>query len=1732
MADATYVARPEFAQAIEDKANWQVKQFLDGEEWDERPTLQVKNFIEGIISSDYHGRTLVELIQNAHDAHDRNDEDGCIEIVLDETDGDHGALYVANRGNPLSKKNFAAIVDVALSDKPPSEGIGNKGVGFKSVLHLSRCPEVYSRSLKDAPAFDGFTFRFGRPEDFAVLAARQAPHVAGLADRLEENVSTLTVTVPLKEVPKRVAELGHQGVSTVIRLPFHSSQARQEAIEQVELVASSVVPIHLFLDRIASIVLTVVTVDGSRTRTLTRSVSSVDTERGLTRVQLQDQTQYLVARRTVAERAVLDAIATTRETGAHLPGWERWVGNAEVAIALSAGAALQDPRLYNFLPMGTEVSCPVAAHLQAPFFSSLDRRSLDTTYPINELFLNEAAKLAASLLVAAADGLVDLPAGTLVDLGCWTGAHLSRLRAAIREHERELAHVPFVATVAGDNHRAPVDKATLWESNGTWFTPARLQIEQQATLIDPHLGPVRLRRLEDLYAALERTSTWSPRHKMLVAFAEQCADAMFAANVDPEAWATFYDELSAELGPGPLAGATIVVGQDRLLPANSSDSATTVFFPAQRAQGYSPSQPPDAVRELLAFVRDDIPWRLDDQSYRPGRRWLEDHVAEYGSEEILRVVSAAMVDRSRTDAELQDCLIYAFRIWRSARTLSEDAFPSVPFRVPVEGGWMPADEAHFGPGWGGDRQWVDSNLAKLADEGAVADFQVIRSRLLRPPTSWLPEDTFADPMRTFLEQAGVRHGLWPWSVEARNTSLTGGQINKPSTVPHSALPAELPEAARKTWVEAAQQWTGTRANYGSVPYVLERLTRLPGQFEWSALSERSRQLYGELIVAGLDEWDEEDLFAPFYRRASYDRARWPSLVTAFLLQTAWLPQTRPGDRAQVDLVLPGQAWWVTDDIPNYLPGPAVHLRRTVGARAVSRLIRLGVRHWDGAESAATRIDYLVSVIGEARTWVPGTRAEYERSWQAFLAGNHGSQPSAVLVERLSVVEATDGTETGETVYYADPGVPQSALLAQLPIPRLGFNDRSLAKRVGQFWEERAPERFRSVAEAAIRVDWPQPREEGALLSLLGDWLESVVLLVLAQQQGFGATGARQQERAARILREARVALVDSFATFVDNHEVGDASQQLSCWDQRAEHGVVVVKNLAGANRIKLAERASEGIAQALHQPGMANDLRVALIDLHELVPAGRPTTDDIARVLRLSPSEVLLVSDERAGWHPDLSALVDVLATVAPEAAEELRSADVQHEGREDTRTWMAERLGADLEYVDRLLDYAARSWRSGPVEDGLVSLPAANRGLRLLGLNPLTNADGQSSQWRQFLAAHRSDIVDELRDRFIPRVNRDAAELDTYASLAESIDIDVSPTWVSEHWTVPSPAQRARVEEWLAKVGGPPLPSPSGLPPVSSLREAQKARLTTTFTTARDVIMTWAGANDIDVPQLIDVATVSAHVRDSGYLDFGERQPPELLAWLRDHDLWPTEMPLTLSHKELGITADALREARERKRREHEEARRRESTLTYKDTTYSAEADDLLRLAQDLADSFTDDQLGKPPAFEELALAPPPITRTPRRSAQQGGRRASAPPQDKTQLVGLAGEVLAGQWLQARFGLPVEQTWCSGYRQDVLGDGKGSDSLGYDYMVTTEDVTYLVEVKATTTSETGFRLTETEVHRALNLADEEVYVVLFISDVLDEIKRQYRWLPNPLGPGASFYTVEGREIRFRFTVA
>lgn len=67
-------------------------------------------------------------------------------------------LAVGNSGRPFRKEDFDGICQLAQSPKNPNESVGNKGLGFRSVLEVCSCPEIWSV----APVEGGtsFVFRF------------------------------------------------------------------------------------------------------------------------------------------------------------------------------------------------------------------------------------------------------------------------------------------------------------------------------------------------------------------------------------------------------------------------------------------------------------------------------------------------------------------------------------------------------------------------------------------------------------------------------------------------------------------------------------------------------------------------------------------------------------------------------------------------------------------------------------------------------------------------------------------------------------------------------------------------------------------------------------------------------------------------------------------------------------------------------------------------------------------------------------------------------------------------------------------------------------------------------------------------------------------------------------------------------------------------------------------------------------------------------------------------------------------------------------------------------------------------------------------------------------------------------------------------------------------------------------------------------------------------------------
>ena len=98
----------------------------------------------GQIAEAYRGRCVLELLQNAHDALPEipGDDPGLITFSLETVPSP--VLLIANSGHAFERKDFKGLCQLGQSPKDPNKSVGNKGLGFRSVLEVASGPEVWS----------------------------------------------------------------------------------------------------------------------------------------------------------------------------------------------------------------------------------------------------------------------------------------------------------------------------------------------------------------------------------------------------------------------------------------------------------------------------------------------------------------------------------------------------------------------------------------------------------------------------------------------------------------------------------------------------------------------------------------------------------------------------------------------------------------------------------------------------------------------------------------------------------------------------------------------------------------------------------------------------------------------------------------------------------------------------------------------------------------------------------------------------------------------------------------------------------------------------------------------------------------------------------------------------------------------------------------------------------------------------------------------------------------------------------------------------------------------------------------------------------------------------------------------------------------------------------------------------------------------------------------------------
>lgn len=177
---------------------------------------------ERLLGKEYHGRFLIELLQNAADAWRvaHPDESMCdLVVVIDESP----ALMVANSGEPFPGRIvLESLGQIGLSSKEAGEAIGHKGIGFKSTLEVSATPEIYSGFAEGEPSL---SVKFDAAEARAFIHT-QTPEWDSWVEEQDEFHDDPLQAIPVLRYPtwvdsppRVVTELAHRGYDTVVRLP-------------------------------------------------------------------------------------------------------------------------------------------------------------------------------------------------------------------------------------------------------------------------------------------------------------------------------------------------------------------------------------------------------------------------------------------------------------------------------------------------------------------------------------------------------------------------------------------------------------------------------------------------------------------------------------------------------------------------------------------------------------------------------------------------------------------------------------------------------------------------------------------------------------------------------------------------------------------------------------------------------------------------------------------------------------------------------------------------------------------------------------------------------------------------------------------------------------------------------------------------------------------------------------------------------------------------------------------------------------------------------------------------------------------------------------------------------------------------------------------------------------------------------------------------------------------------
>lgn len=1764
--------------------------------------------LSGQIAEAYRGRCVLELLQNAHDALTGFKATHPERVTFLLKTRPDPVLLVANTGKAFKRKDFKGICQLGQSPKDPNKSVGNKGLGFRSVLEVSSAPEIWSSVAKGQDS--AFEFRFDpgvcKRVAFALsdlgtigLDARSPfdnserlvdwteEHLQSYRDRLADEgidageearafLSPYDIPLPMSERRDAVDELLREGHVTVVCLPLDGGRTGEvkDAVAAVRSQLEDLLDISttVFLPKLRKLVvgiddeLTVVQrmveADGAfcgygRSRSQKVSISRA------TPLKEESEThRFRVWTRQLGGEEDHQWAESIRRAVRHLPN--RWpeVDSVELGVAVREGPEAVKGRFVIFLP--TEMKTGTGAHINAPFFGSLDRRRIQFDDEFNQMLLGCVVDLSLDAIqdLASAEpedargrAIVDILAshGNVGETG---NSMQNMLCERSSEGTTPLKKQLVVLcdggwTALGSARLMPPIKDGLAISADEWRRSATFAVVSRA--LDGRKTQVG-RLLEELGDSEAPTETeWMGTVEQVALRVQSHA---IAANWD-EFFTSLLEVLPSNLKEGPWdADADDEFTSTRFLPDQDGRPITAcgsarVFF--QPIVGVDDAADlvetvPHSLKERIAFIHGDVQIHTEGGRRRSTavHKFLDKRfVRGFGREEIVREVILEALPAMPAPFGGVDASLCAELLGWTLVLIGEEPSERLlemlkDFPVACHGGWRPASEASFGPGWPGE---AGEDLWTLCEELPEGQAERLRERaLLSPKDSRWGLDV--EGHGSLLERVGVVKGLRLTRVENPRFGMEWREYELPKEAP-----AGVDDSAWQRWRTA----TGREAkpHHSSwFEYSLQRVYQLPELHRIGELSSRGRRAFSSLVFESMRDWPENWESASIKKMTGETRV-WSitSPLKYWLSTIPWLSDGSGGERPlRGRWLVPTSLLRGQQDRFRHLRPLSVELSRKLEYNqdlcATLQRLKLNTYPTDGERTGPELLDGLAGAWRDNR--VPPGRfdvflGQLRHAWQ-HLDESKGL-PSGFLVQTgRRRFEVVDGNGVG-SVYLPNESAKARSLREEgKPILEMNVQD---ARRLSQVLVDTTAVRLASgLAERDLidGVEWTGGSDSvHALEETRYRWLPEPLLAIMAHG-GPNPTGDTTQgwSDALDRLRGAKVVECQSIEVeLVDGEEMIAKSEPLARW---LNGDVLAITAELGDSYEELAPAAQA----MLDRQDLLKDLRLVLGALGGIA---RPSLSEIEHALDRTEIDAQAFADIRSRWGGNagwVASRVRPVAELLGIGGNEFEAAAVDLDRLTD---WLAENLPKwkateVIAAARRSRDDHAMGIAAWQALGDVAQLPSWNAVLRQLpdDYEPVENqkVNEQTSEHLEgaqaLLAALAREIAIENGDPVLFQRIEDATR-----KFAAPND------WSKRWWEVPFQAVVETLRERYQEIiDASHLETLSGVASSANLQVAfegigigiepdpyetarvNRAQLKRALEELYDLYLVWI---EVYRPESEAPAPpTDPELGTDGYL----------VQW-SDAELWSHSLatlgdeqfsaacgglaePQTLRNR-LGLDAKALDEKRRERVEREKEAARRQRIVEIGGVSHEIGMIDYEELFQKYIKN--PNQPAGPRASEDEFT---PLGSVSSRSGSHGGGRKKGKSShrrlspEEAEVVGICGEMHAYKFLRREFGGRAVRAsaWVSESRLKVLPlvDGERdntSDGHGFDFRFNHHGINWHVEVKATKGDDSSFELGISEIEAATRVArqsgDAWRWRILRVRNALS-VNPEIDWLPNPFEEG------------------